>query len=246
MRHLLLALVLSASSVPASAEYNPQTLIGGSEVDLKDYPEVVYYYAGRSACSGTIVGPSMILTAAHCVQNGQVISDSLGKWKAECTRHPTYTNKEDYYAVDMAVCKKLDSHFNQKPASIADQGPEVDDLVTLAGYGCIRSDGRGGNDGALRVGKAPVVELPEDGTKEYWYLTRGDSALCFGDSGGPSFKYIEDPKVDQHVVMGVNSRGDIKALSLLTAVYLDISRQFLLDYAKAKRVKICGITHECL
>lgn len=244
MRHFLLALAIGLSSV-SSAERNPQTLIGGSEVNLKDYPEVVYYTADRAACSGTVVGPSIVLTAAHCVQNGQHITDWQGKWQASCVRHPTYTDTQDYNAVDMAVCKRLDGSFRMKPATIADVGPVVGDEITLSGYGCVRSDGKGGNDGTLRVGMAPVIGLTEEWYLEYWFYTQGDSALCYGDSGGPAFRLIEDPKEDAHVVLGVNSRGDIKSLSMLTAVYLDISRQFLLDYAKAKRVKICGITHDC-
>ena len=72
--------------------------------------------------------------------------------------------------------------------------------------------------------------------------------MCYGDSGGPSFKRIKNPKSETHFVAGVNSRGNIKDLSLLTALYLDKSQEFMKDYATKNNVIICGInsSKECM
>ncbi len=71
---------------------------------------------------------------------------------------------------------------------------KVGNQITLMGYGCTSSGGNGGNDGQLRVGKARssrcrLVEV-------YDIVTKGQSALCYGDSGGPSFLLIVSPEKD--------------------------------------------------
>lgn len=194
------------------------------------------------ACSGTIVGPQVYLTAAHCADDNQVVVAHDKSWKAVCSRHPSYKDDDNEHALDISVCK-LDRVLNVKPAHIAKVGPELGDMVTMAGYGCTMSSGHGGNNGVLKVGEAPVYQLEQPG--DYWYYTEGADALCFGDSGGPNFKHILAPKKDMHMVMGVNSRGDIHKVSMLAPLYIDIAQEFLENYAQSHKVKICGVTPDC-
>lgn len=234
---LLISLLLFFSSNIIVA--NEETLIGGRAAKDGEYPEVVYISNGRSKCSATIVGPKVILTAAHCVaDNGEikpaefVVSQTI--YKAKCKQAPQYRdNTED---LDIAICK-TDKKMNVAYASISKTGVSIGQEVVLMGYGCIREGGGGGNDGILRVGKAKVTRLPSGSNN--WYYTKDTSALCFGDSGGPSMLK------DSHTVIGVNSRGNIKDLSMLAAVYLSKAIKFFEEFARDNDVKVCGINKKC-
>lgn len=214
------------------------TLIGGAPIERKSYPEIIYIKAGNSRCSATVVSDHVIVTAAHCVADGGEIGPvgfvlSQVAYKAKCKQAPLYRDqKEDH---DLALCK-VDQKLMIKPAYISKEGPKVGEEVQLSGYGCIASPGNGGNDGILRMGKAKVTQLPK-GT-DHWFYTKGSVALCYGDSGGPSL-LVDDKK---HLLIGVNSRGNIKDLSLFTALYTKESLKFIKDFAKSERVEICGIT----
>lgn len=252
---ILFALILL---IPEICLADNQTLIGGEVVKPGNYPEVVYITSGRSRCSAVIVGssPGVILTAAHCVGEGSSIEPvqfvvNQQVFEAVCNIHPDYEMK---YSYDFALCKAK-SYINVKPASIAKKAVEVGDMSQLLGYGCTKPrkpDGSrepGGNDGLLRTGQARISQVDNGesgvgGGQYFW--TIDDTALCFGDSGGPSMEPIDDPKTDKHVVTGINSRGNISTRSLLSGTYHSGFRNWALAWAETKGVKICGINkYDC-
>lgn len=220
-------------------------LINGNLIDNFTFPELVYVKNHEGArCSGTVVGPHAILTAAHCIdEQGQIENVYSGpsflSFTAQCTVHPQYL--ETGSEMDMAICK-TEQELDVIPASISKNSVKLGQQVLLSGFGCTQSNATGGNDGTLRVGHAIVTELHQ--SLFPWFVTTGGSAICFGDSGGPAFKDME-PGETRHVVLGVNSRGDIHTTSLLTPIYSQKSRKFLRQWAKKNRVEICGLTNSC-
>ena len=250
MRRLFLLLfILSRGALSVESP----TLIGGRIADAGDFPEVIYISSGSSRCSATIIGKRTILTASHCVRNNGSIHPvefvvNQQVFSAVCEHHPDY---ENLYSYDFALCK-TNQNMDVKPASIGKHSPEIGQEVTLSGYGCIhprRPDGsqrRGGNDGRLRWGLAKVTRLPGNGIAggQYFY-TNDDTALCFGDSGGPAMLSISNPKKDNHIVIGVNSRGNIIDRSLLSSTFLNGFQNWAYEYANENDVEICGINSDC-
>lgn len=236
---LLIAFLFLVSGIAQGA----QDLIGGTPVQPGEYPEVVYITNGSARCSATIIGPRVIMTAGHCVADGGVISEVVHNqlvFKATCKQAPLYRDhKEDH---DMALCK-TDKVLAVKYASISAKGPALGEVVTLSGYGCIKPGGGGGNDGIFRTGQAKVIQLPS--ATDDWFYTRDTAALCFGDSGGPVFLKLTSPTTQKHLVIGVNSRGNARDLSLLTALYIEKSHAFFKAFASEQGVEICGINKDC-
>ncbi len=227
---MLRILVLVAALMPHHLQAGVKNeLIGGHPT--RDYPAVVYVNNFFSACTATIVGPRVLLIAAHCMaNNSNVQSDRPGapQFKARCYHAPK---------IDIALCL-IDKEIPKPYAHISKVGPKVDDEVLLMGYGCIQRGGGGGNDGILRAGKAKVVEIEDD---ELRFITKSDVALCSGDSGGPTL--IEGAKHPR--VIGVNSRGDLHQISILVSTFSQQAKDFMAAFASLNHVVICGVNSQC-
>ena len=244
-----LCVLLSSSHVIANPSHG---LIGGAPVNTSEYPEVIRITTGRSYCSASLIGPRVIITAGHCTrQNGEIrpvsetdvyqFSVRRKVFKARCTLAPGYVERQGEGSQDLALCK-IDKAVEVKYAKVAKEDPKRGDRVTLIGYGCVRSDlPRGGNDGVLRVGESTVTRESSD--RSFHYQTEGGAAVCYGDSGGPAFKLVEDPKDERHIIQGINSMGNIDDLSMLTSVARSLD--FLRDFEAEQDVEICGLSLDC-
>lgn len=238
---------------PLYASENLQsTLIGGRYVKQGEFPEVVYISNGRAKCTASLIGSRALLTAAHCTsEDGEVHPVSQEKeayqfihkqiiYRATCTISDKYAS-EDH---DVALCL-VNRDVDVKLASVVGlgEGPALQDVVTHVGYGCVRPGGGGGNDGRLKTGEAVVTEL-SSGAGRHWWWSEGDG-LCYGDSGGPGYKRLKDPKNEHHWVMGVNSRGDIRSVNLLTDLSSKASQEFMKKWARDNNAEICGLNKLC-
>lgn len=219
------------------AEFSTK-LIGGNVVDFAEYPGVFYTSQGSSRCTGTLVGTRVVATAAHCVANGGTLSLKYNKvtYSGKCTRAAGYRNNT---TADWALCllsqpitDPIAETVNTDATRLA-----VGNNITLMGYGCIAPGGSGGNDGKLRLGKAPIRSLPSG--KSYDIVTVGKAALCYGDSGGASFVEVDGKRYQT----GINSRGDISKTSYLSALHVTPAQDFYRQFAETNEVTICGI-HE--
>ena len=101
----LVLCVLAAVSGIAFAAYqtNSSRLINGVPVDPNDkqWHPVVRIKTGSSGCTGTVVGPRVLLTAAHCGNNGDtsVFMGGSTEYRAKLTRHPSYPSSD----IDLAL-----------------------------------------------------------------------------------------------------------------------------------------------
>jgi len=231
MENLVTALKLTLLIMsPSLASASEQTLIRGNPVPNGTRPEVVYISMNGSRCTATVVSDRVIVTAAHCVGNGERATFAYGQnqYTSTCARSPIYPRQDH----DLALClteKKIDG---VKPAMV-DLNPLVlGEKVEILGYGCVRPGGGGGNDGILRNGEATV-----SGFSNYDVVTRQGVALCFGDSGGPMMRAKK--------IVAVNSKGNISDTNYNLQLSLPESVNFMKAFAERNSVEICGVTSDC-
>ena len=213
-------------------------LIGGEPADPKDWPASVYASMSGSRCSATVVGERVLLIASHCVRDGGAASFSVGanQYTSRCTHHPDYRRDS---TADWALCLVdrvvTGTKFESVAVDASDYACRTGETWRLTGYGCTRAGGSGGNDGVYRIGTATVQSCP---SRDQDTVTKGGAALCYGDSGGPAFKELEGGK---RLVVGVNSRGDIRTTSYLSSTYAGKFGPWAKTWAQANGAKICGV-----
>lgn len=213
------------------------TLIGGTPASPADWLATVYSSQGNSRCSATVVGPRTLAIAAHCVGNGKTATFSvLGKkYVSSCTHSRLYAGNS---TADWALCLVTETVTGIK-YEVVGQDPalvKVGDELLLTGYGCTQPGGTGGNDGVYRTGKAKVTQVPSGNSNDI--VTKGGAALCFGDSGGPAFVVMSDGMRYQ---VSINSRGDIRTTSYLSALFTDAAKDFYAKWSDLNKAVICGV-----
>jgi hypothetical protein len=185
------------------------TLINGRPVDRSDWMEVVRI--GNRSCTATMVGPKVAVTAAHCGRHNSRTNVEIYQGPNVAGRMfhmPQWKNRSNW---DLAVIV-LDDAVDVPFATVAlDHVFRVGQDIDIAGYGCTRPGGGGGNDGILRWGESKVVNVSV-GTDVATQWRPNGGALCFGDSGGPMFADGSD--VGKRTLVAVNSKGNIRDYNL--------------------------------
>jgi hypothetical protein len=206
------------------------TLIGGEIADPNAWPNSLI----TRNCSITVVGERVAVHAAHCVSNGGTVTFAKGgsRYTAKCEHHPSYRGNS---TADWALCKTSESVEGGEYEVLNNDKSrlKMGEKLMLSGYGCTKWGG--GGFGKLRIGEAPITRLPS-GTN-YDIVTRGNVALCSGDSGGASFLMM--PGGVRYLV-GVNSRSNTTTTSYMPSWAEPSAMKWGMDWANRNGVKICG------
>lgn len=227
MDKLLLAVLLSLTTPVAEAE----DLINGTPANPEEFGAVLIR-TEKAACTATVVGERSVLFAAHCAAAGSQAVFALRGVPYSCIVS-TGQNDMALCLTDRIVEGILYETVNLDPTFVA-----LGDQLLLTGFGCIYPGGSGGNDGVYRIGMSYVQTLATEYQTNY--VTSGGGALCFGDSGGPAFKYTATSRR----VVAVNSMADLQSVSYITSTSLRMSQDFFLRWTTATGSPICGFSPE--
>ena len=172
----------------------------GSTADPSQWPATVVMLAGgMGKCTGTFVGPEVLLTAAHCV--GQGAKAIVVDWETTgvCHRQSDWLFGVNM-SPDWALCRMKPvsrSGLFFERLNLNDDAVKVGARLMLAGFGCVdldRENWKEENPPVLRVGSAIVERLPNlDASWANWIVTvpathGGASFVCPGDSGGAVYR----------------------------------------------------------
>lgn len=192
---LAAALALAAGLALSSPA---QAIVGGRAASAEIAAHSVLIVSTRGAsCTGTVLAPDLLLTAAHCVgpaaDYAVALVDENPPRLIPATRialHPRFDPgqfRSRTPTPDLALVKLAEPlPARLRPARLASDGiPPKGSSLLLAGYG-MTSDGAEQTAGQLRT-----VSLPSIGTTGgiMVRLSKGGGAgACTGDSGGPAFR----------------------------------------------------------
>ncbi|QNP64745.1 S1 family peptidase [Streptomyces genisteinicus] len=178
--------VVPTASTAAAAPAGPQPIIGGGYAQSGPWAARLFSN-GRETCSATIIAPTWILTARHCVTGGG-LSFRIGSLDQHsggtvANGAQTYTHSSDLALV------RLDRSVSATYATLGQPGTvRVGQSVQVYGWGATSQCGSEANCQS-RYLKVANVTVSSGCTDAYGgsaiCARRGNGITAGGDSGGP-------------------------------------------------------------
>jgi hypothetical protein len=253
LRKLLLAAIAAALSVAGSAG----AVING-EPDGTRHPYVVALgMVGPKGqqlgiCSGTLVSPTVVVTAAHCIYDaagvlvwagptayaGPPTSSGTGAVHPDFNPAMNLPNTGDLGVVRLSQPIHLAQYAELSRRNYLHRlakGKHREAAVDIVGYGATAWPPQG-PPGLRMLGRTTVTSIDNGFVRKYGIETRGvvngtGSGMCHGDSGGPVLE------AGTNVILGVHSFGNVSTcLGANYAYRVDTksAREFLDDYVDLK------------
>lgn len=228
-------------------------IVGGDPVQIADHPWQAALIRGLVAeptrsqfCGGSVIAPTWVLTAAHCVRNDLVSEDPkrvnvvvgtsqffFGGQRIQVAAiyvHPKYvgsTHDSDFALLRLATAVTMGGTAVTRPVDLADAGTQLAEgtKTFVTGWGATSERAPGSLDllgVELPVVANAVCNMPQsyNGEITATMLCAGRASggidSCQGDSGGPLTTVAQG---NRSVLAGVVSWGDGCARRLKYGVY---------------------------
>lgn len=197
-------------------------IIGGKEVSsqssIAKYVVLVYDKPTETYCTGTLIKPNIILTAAHCVgSNYESLSLAFGvnpltgnyilRQAANAIANKDYQKEKSNQRNDVAlILIKGTAPAGYQPLLLPDEQFPLQSSYTFtaAGYGRISGKKEKGDDpqgsGVLRQVDLQIDSFSTD-DMQFYVNQQSAKGICNGDSGGPALMTYKG----QNYVVGVAS-----------------------------------------
>ncbi len=249
--------VLAGPLDDTGVEPAPPPIVNGQTET--DYPSAVALGAFNfSACTGSLITPRIVLSAAHCggdyspesiVAIGQAyfgdtpatadITVGFESW----TAHPDYVPLGETWPQtpsenDVGIVV-LDADVDIDPVWFRTHSFDDDDVgteVTSVGFGA--TNGNGGGGGTKRSAVLTIDRVEDEVLWSDNDTNANNANICSGDSGGPMYHEDEDGNLVQ---WAVHSWGDNACSEFSGSTRTDIVEDFILEHVE----NVHGTTDFC-